>query len=181
MNNTFTIDYRGEEAIESRRVLNRALYGGRRFLPALGVVVPAVLYVGFVLHANWTVWMGEWTTTVIVAVGVVVLLYIRFAAPRLNRRLIARKSGAARQEGRRIDYEFTEDGYHIQTEFFTAFQKWAGVDRVIDDGSMLLIVLGPNAHFLPGRLFASKEARQEFVAWMIQRLPPDAQARSSMR
>jgi hypothetical protein len=174
----FTIDYRADEAAASRKALNRALYGGRRWMPAMGIIVPAALYVGFVLHANWTAWMGIWTTTVIVAVGVVVLLYIRFAAPRINRRLFERASGVARLEGRQIGYEFTEEGFHIRTEFFEGFQRWAGVDRVIDDGKMILIVLGPNANFLPGRLFASRRQRAEFAAWLLERLTPEARARS---
>ena len=92
--------------------------------------------------------------------GVVVLLYIRFAAPRINRRLFERASGVSRLEGRQIDYEFTDEGYHIRTEHFEGFQKWAGVDRVIDDGEMILIVLGPNANFLPGRAFCIEGAEE---------------------
>ena len=178
MNQQFTIDYRADEAAASRKVLNRALYGGRRWLPAMWILIPAALYVGFVLYANWTQFMGIWTTTVIVAVGVVVLLYIRFAAPRINRRLYERASGVARLEGRKIDYEFTDEGFHIRTVHFEGFQRWAGVDRVIDDGKMILIVLGPNANFLPQRLFVSKQQRKEFAAWLLERLPPEARARS---
>jgi hypothetical protein len=178
MNHSFHIDYRADEAAASRKALNRALYGGRRWLPAMGIAIPAALYVGFVLHANWTAWMGIWTTTVIVAVGVVVLLYIRFAAPRINRRLFERASGVARLEGRQIAYEFTDEGFHIRTEFFEGFQRWAGVDRVIDDGKMILIVLGPNANFLPARLFASKDQQREFAHWLLERLTPEARAKS---
>lgn len=181
MDRQFTIDYRADEAAASRKILNRALYGGRRWLPAMGIVIPAALYVGFVLHANWTAWMGTWTTTVIVAVGVVVLLYIRFAAPRINRRLFEQASGVTRLEGRQIAYEFTDEGFHIRTVHFEGFQRWAGVDRVIDDGKMLLIVLGPNANFLPERLFVSKDQRREFSAWLLARLTPEARARSRVR
>jgi YcxB-like protein len=181
MNQSFSIDYRADEAAASGRVLNRALYGGRRWMPAMGIIVPAALFVVFVLHANWTAWMGKWTTTAIVGVGVVVLLYIRFMAPRINRRLFARTSGVARLEGRPVAYEFTDQGFHIRTEFFEGFQKWAGVDRIIDDGRMLLIVLGSNANFLPARLFESKEHRKAFVAWLFERLTPEAQARSSVK
>jgi hypothetical protein len=181
LSQSFTIDYRAEEAAASRKILNRALYGGRRWLPAMGIVIPAAIYVVFVLHANWTFWMGVWTTPVIVAVGVIVLLYIRFAAPRINRRLFEQASGVSRLQGRKIDYEFTDEGFHIRTEFFEGFQRWAGVDRVIDDGRMILIVLGPNANFLPERLFVSREQRKEFTAWLLQRLTPDAQARSKVQ
>jgi hypothetical protein len=181
MNHSFHIDYRADEAAASRQVLNHVLYGGRRWMPAMGIVIPAALYIAFVFHANWTAWMGTMTTTVIVGVGVVVLLYIRFAAPRINRRLFARASGVAKLEGRQVGYEFTDLGFHIRTEHFEGFQKWAGVDRVIDDGRMILIVLGPNANFLPARLFASKEQRKEFLAWLLARLTPEARARSHVK
>ncbi len=178
MDLNFTIDYRSAEALASRRLLSRALYGGRRFVPALGIMIPAGLYLAFVLHANWTGWLGDYATYAILAVGVVVLLWIRFAAPRINRRMFARTSGVAQLEGRIIAYEFSDEGYHIRTEHFEGFQKWAGVDRIVDDGEMILLVLGPNAHFLPGRLFASPERRREFIAWALGKLAPEARARS---
>jgi YcxB-like protein len=179
MEKSFTYDYRSAEALGSRRALNRALYGGgRRWTPSMVLLIPALLYVGFALYSNWTMWLGDLTVFVIVGAGLALLVYIRFAAPRINQRLFARMSGVAALEGRTIAYEFGEDGYHIHTQHFDGFQRWAGVDRIVETKGMVLIVLGPNAHFLPARLFASAGSRREFVAWALQKLGPEARARS---
>jgi hypothetical protein len=179
MQTSFSYDYRSAEAIESRRVLSRAVYGGaRRWMPPLALLIPALLYVAFALYSNWTAWLGDRTLIVIVALGLALLIYIRFAAPRINRRLFAKASGVAALEGRKIAYEFGEDGYRIATEYFEGFQKWGGVDRIIERPDMVLIVLGANAHFLPGRLFASEADRRAFVDWALMKIHPEARARS---
>ncbi len=68
---------------------------------------------------------GKWTTTAIVGVGVVVLLYIRFAG-RASTGGCSRAPSAWRSaEGRQAGYEFTDQGFHIRTEHFEGFQKWA--------------------------------------------------------
>jgi hypothetical protein len=176
----FQFDYRGTEAALSRRILNRALYGGQKWGAAWPVVVPVLIYLGFAGHAYFTLWLGDMTAPVIVASGMVMLAYIRLAAPWFNRRRLARLSGAASIEGRQVAYEFEDEGFRIRTEHFEAFQKWAGVDRIIGRGGMVLIMLGPNAHFLPRRLFESEEEQREFLAWALQKLTPEAQARSKI-
>jgi hypothetical protein len=178
----FTCDYRSGEAAASRRILNRAIYNrGLRWLSASAILAPAVLYLVFAFHANWTAWMGEYTVTGIVGVGLLLLIYIRFAAPRINRSLFRRVSGVAALEGRKIEYEFGDEGYRIRTEHFEGFQKWAGVDRIVEKDGMVLIVLGPNANFLPARMFSSAAERGEFIAWALARLSPEAREKSVTR
>ena len=178
----FTCDYRGSEAATSRRILNRVIYRhAGRWAPHGAILVPAALYLVFAFMTNWTAWLGAYSLPAIIGVGILVLIYIRFAAPRLNQRDFARATGVAELEGREVSYEFGEDGYRIRTEHFEGFQKWAGVDRIIEEGGMILIVLGPNANFLPKRLFASAAERRDFVAWAVSHLSPAARLRSSVR
>jgi hypothetical protein len=182
MQTRFTLDYRSSEATASRRILNRAIYSrGLRWLSAAAILGPAIAYLAFVFHANWTAWMGEYTVTGIVGVGIVLLAYIRFAAPRINRFIFRRASGAAALEGRKVDYEFTEDGYRIRSEHFEGFQKWAGVERIVEGEGMVLFLRGPNANFIPGRAFSSAAERSEFVAWVLARLTPEAREKSVTR
>jgi hypothetical protein len=178
----FTCDYRGSEAAASRRLLNRAIYRGtRRWLPHLAVLVPALIFLGFAYYTNQSGWLGRYSLPAIVGFGILVLLYIRVAAPRLNQRDFVRASGFRELEGRRISYEFNEEGYRISTQHFEGFQKWSGVDRIIEESGMVLIVLGAGANFLPKRMFSSAAQRREFVAWAVSRLSPAARARSKIR
>lgn len=178
----FTCDYRGAEAAASRRILSRAIYRrAGRVLPHSAILIPALLYLGFAFYTNWSGWLGRYSLPAIVAIGIVVLIYIRFAAPEINKREFARASGVTELEGRRVSYEFNEEGYRIRSEYFEGFQKWAGVDRIIDEGGMVLIVLGASATFLPRRLFTSAGQRREFVSWAVSRLTPPARKRSSIR
>ncbi len=178
MQREFVLEYHGAEAARSRRLLHRALYGGRGPGIAWAIVVPAIAYLAFAAYAYVTLWPGDMTATVIIATGIALLAYIRLAAPWLNRRRFARLSGVASLEGRQMTYAFEEEGFRISTEHFEAFQKWPGVDRIIVRDGMVMIVLGPNVNFLPARLFPSNEARREFVAWILQKLTPEARARS---
>lgn len=178
MQREYVLDYRSAEAARSRRLLQSALYGGGRMGVAWAIIVPVVAYLGFAAHAYLTLWLGDITAPVIIAVGMALLAYIRLAAPWLNRRRFAKLSGVASLEGRQVRYEFEEEGFRIRTEHFEAFQKWPGVDRILVRDGMVMIVLGPNANFLPARLFPSKEARNEFTAWLLQKLTPEARARS---
>ncbi|RYG38106.1 MAG: YcxB family protein [Burkholderiales bacterium] len=178
MQREYTLDYRGAEAARSRRLLQRALYGGGRVGVSWAIILPVVAYLGFAAHAYLTLWLGDMTATAIIAAGMVLLAYIRLAAPWLNRRRFAKLSGVASLEGREVRYVFEEEGFRILTEHFEGFQKWAGVDRIIVRNGMVMIVLGPNANFLPARLFPSNEARREFCTWLLQKLTPEARARS---
>jgi YcxB-like protein len=178
----FTCDYRGSEAAASRRILNRVIYRHTgRWAPHGAILVPAALYLGFAFYTNWTAWLGTYSLPAIIGMGILVLIYIRFAAPRLNQRDFARATGVLDLEGREVSYEFDEEGYRIHTEHFEGFQKWAGVDRIIEEGGMILIVLGPNANFLPKRLFSSAAERRDFVAWAVSHLSPAARRRSIVR
>lgn len=177
METRFALDYRNAEAAQSRRALSRALYRAHRWGSA-AIVIPAVLYVAFAVHAWATLWPGTLTATVIIGAGLVLLIYVRVAAPILNRRRMARVSGLRDLEGRQVVYTFDDDGFRIETEHFDGFQKWAGVDRILVDQGTVLIVLGMNAHFVPGRLFTSAGQRREFVAWALQKLTPEARGRS---
>jgi hypothetical protein len=125
--------------------------------------------------------MGAYTVTGIVAVGVVLLMYIRFAAPRINQYIFRRASGAAALDGRKVEYEFTDEGYRIRSEHFEGFQKWAGVQRIVEGEGMVLFLRGPNANFVPARAFASDAERSEFVAWVLARLTPEAREKSVTR
>lgn len=182
MERRFTTDYRASEATASRRVLNRAIYSrSLRWLSAAAILAPAALYLAFVFHANWTGWLGAYTVTGIVGVGIVLLAYIRFAAPRINQRIFRRASGAAALESRRVEYEFTDEGYRIRSEHFEGFQKWAGVERIVEGEGMVLFLRGPNANFIPARAFSSDAERGEFVAWVLDRLTSEARQKSVTR
>ncbi len=84
-------------------------------------------------------------------------------------------------EGRKVSYEFGEEGYRIRADHFEGFQKWSGVDRIVEEGGMVLIVLGASANYLPRRMFPSSAHRREFVAWAVSHLSPEAQERSADR
>ena len=143
-------------------------------------MIPALLYVGFATHAWATLWAGTLTATAIIGAGLVLLIYVRVAAPILNRRRLARVSGLRDLEGRQITYTFNDEGFHIATEHFEGFQKWAGVDRMLVKQGTVLLVLGMNANFLPGRVFTSSLQQREFIAWALQKLSPEARARSQI-
>jgi hypothetical protein len=178
---SFTCDFRGAEAAASRRILNRTIYrSAGRWGPDAAILIPAALYLGFAFYTHWSAWLGDYSLSAIVGAGILVLMYIRFEAPRINQRLFAQASGVAALEGRKISYEFNDEGYRIRTEHFEGFQKWAGVDRIIVEAGMVLFVLGPNAHFLPKRLFTTSGQRREFVAWVVERLTPAARAKSKI-
>jgi hypothetical protein len=178
----FSCDYRASEATASRRVLNRAIYSrSLRWLSAAAILAPVALYLGFVFHANWTGWLGAYTATGIVGIGILLLAYIRFAAPRINERIFRRASGAAALEGRKVEYEFTDEGYRIRSEHFEGFQKWAGVERIVEGDGMVLFLRGPNANFVPARAFSSDAERGEFVQWALGRLTPEAREKSLTR
>jgi len=181
METRFSLDYRSAEAVAGRRLLNRTIYAGRRWISSAAIFVPGALYVAFAFYSNWSGWLGRYTLEIVVGVGILLLIYIRFAAPVLNRRLFRRISGVADLEGRLVDYEFSDEGYRIRTQHFEGFQRWAGVDRMIDDGDMLLFVIGPNANHLPRRAFSSRDQRRAFIAWAVGRLTPQARARSRLR
>lgn len=179
METRFTLDYRNAEAARSRRALSRALHRGHGWgSPA--IIIPALLYVGFATHAWATLWAGNLTATAIIGAGLVLLVYVRIAAPILNRRRLSRVSGLRDLEGREVTYTFNEDGFHIHTEHFEGFQKWAGVDRILVDDGAVVFVLGMNANFLPGRVFTSALQQREFVAWALQKLTPEARSRSQI-
>jgi F0F1-type ATP synthase assembly protein I len=173
----FTWQFSSNEASANARVLSRALYGKARatYVAVLVTSVAAVLGVTLVgVYLGW--WDDFSSAALIVGVGLAFLIS-RFVASRL-----AKRARSDREiEGRTVEYEFGEDGYRIHTETFEGFQKWAGVDRIIDAKGSILFVLGLNAHFLPDRLFASIDARREFLAWALDRISPEARARSGIR
>jgi hypothetical protein len=170
------------EASASRRILNRViLRRARRWMPHGAILVPAVLYVGFAFYTSWTLWLGTYSLPTIIALGILVLLYIRVAAPRFNQNDFIRAAGVSELEGRKVSYEFGDEGYRIRTDHFEGFQKWSGVDRIIEEGGMVLIVLGASANYLPKRMFSSSAQRREFVAWAVSHLPPQARVRSTHR
>src|SRR5262245_5363031 len=124
----FTIDYRATEALASRRALGRVLYGGPRWMAWLAIVLPAALFVAFAIHAWMTLWLGEMTSSIIVAACIGLVVYIRLVTPLIGRGQFRRLSGIRALEGSKVSYAFGEDGYRIVTEHFEGYQKWPGVD-----------------------------------------------------
>ncbi|HVY88349.1 MAG TPA: YcxB family protein [Hyphomonadaceae bacterium] len=178
MQTRFTYDYRRAELAGSAKVLNRALYGSGRTVYLLLATFPAFVLLGFIAVGAYSGWWGDWYLAAMLYGCAFVLIYSRFAAPAIRKRLMKPPTGQAALEGREIGYDFGDDGYRITTQYFEGFQKWAGVDRIIETPEMVLIVLGANAHFLPGRLFASDKDRRTFVDWALQKIHPEARARS---
>lgn len=178
MDRTFRYDFSIAEAAANARALNRALYGNARFAYAAVLAVSFVVVLGIALTGAYLGWWGDfYNAALIVGVGLALLLS-RFITSALRRRMAKRARAGHEIEGRRVDYTFGDDGYRISTETFEGFQKWAGVDRIIDGKGSVMFVLGLNAHFLPDRLFETPEARREFLVWAAGKLTPEARARS---
>lgn len=176
MDKTFSYAFNSNEAAANARVLSRALYSKARATYAAVLITSVAVVLGVALAGVYLGWWGDFSSAaLIVGIGLAFLIS-RFVASRL-----AKRARSGREiEGRTVEYEFGEDGYRIRTQTFEGFQKWAGVDRVIDAKGSILFVLGLNAHFLPDRLFASADARREFLAWTLDRISPEARARSGV-
>ena len=179
MEKQFTIDHRGAEAASSARALRREPHGSSRWTYALIAALPPIVLLGAAVAGVYLGWWGENYFTVVIGAAALAFLWTRLLSPLLRQKLLKPTGGVL--EGRMVEYEFGEDGYRIRTETFEGFQKWIGVDRIIDAKGSILFVLGMNAHFLPDRLFASPEARREFLDWALGRISPEARARSGRR
>ena len=178
MQTKFTWEFRSSEAAANSRLLARTLYGNAGFYYGLLTVLAPVLVMGVALVGVYHDWWGDYYPAAVIVAAMLVILILRLGRPWLRRVLFKPPHGGGEIEGRRVDYMFGEDGYRIETETFEGFQKWAGVDRIIDAKGSVMFVLGLNAHFIPDRLFASPEARREFLAWAAGKLMPEARARS---
>jgi hypothetical protein len=178
MEKNFRYDFSSAEAAANARVLARALYGNAGFIYAMLVTAASVSVLGIALAGSYLGWWGDYYIAAVIVAAALVLLLSRFVAPRLRRALFKPSHRGGEIEGRTVEYEFGEDGYRIRTQTFEGFQKWAGVDRIIDAKGSILFVLGLNAHFLPDRLFASVDARREFLAWAQGKISSEAQERS---
>lgn len=176
METRFTYDFRGAEAASSARALNRELHGSSRWTYTLAAALPPMALLGAALAGAYLGWWGDNYFTVVIGAAAIAFLWTRLVLPFLRRSMLKPSSGLL--EGRVVEYEFGEDGYRIQAETFEGFQKWAGVDRIIDAKGAILFVLGLNAHFLPDRLFASDDARREFLGWALGKISPEARAKS---
>jgi membrane protein implicated in regulation of membrane protease activity len=174
----FTWQFSSAEAAANARVLSRALYGHAGFIYAMLVTAASLAVLGVALAGSYLGWWGDYYIATVIVAAALVLLLSRFVAPWLRRTLFRPSHRGGEIEGRAVEYEFGDDGYRIRTETFEGFQKWAGVDRIIDTSGAILFVLGLNAHFLPDRLFASADARGEFLDWALNRISPEARARS---
>jgi hypothetical protein len=175
----FTIDFRGAEAVRSARALRRELHGSSRWTYMLAAALPPIALLGVAATGVYLGWWGESYFTVMIGAAAIAFLWTRLLSPLLGQKLLKPIGGLL--EGRMVDYEFGEDGYRIRTETFEGFQRWAGVDRIVDAKGSILFVLGLNAHFLPDRLFASPDARREFLDWALEKISTEARARSGIR
>jgi hypothetical protein len=179
METRFTLDYRSSEAAASARALNRELHDAARWNYALVATLPPVLLLGAALAGMYLAWWGDSYSTAVIGAAAVAFPWTRLVSPSLRRKLLKPSGGVL--EGRVVDYEFSEDGCRIRTEHFERSQKWAGVDRIIEESGMVLIVIGPNADFLPKRMFVSAAQRRDFVVQADFRLMPAARRRSVIR
>lgn len=177
MEKTFAFDYRKAEAAGATRALREASAASRRGRLLAINATPAVLVFLFCLASYVFGWWGEWLLTVSIIACMVGLGVTRLVSPWLRRKWAAPPARAS-LDGRRIAYAFEDTGYRISTEFFEGFQKWGGVERLVDGAEAILFVVGDHAHFLPHRLFASEAERRGFLAWALDRLMPEARARS---
>jgi hypothetical protein len=168
MQTRFDYDFRGAEAANSAKLLRGALHGSSRWTYALAAALPPVGLLGAAAAGVYLGWWGDNYFTVVIGAAAMAFLWTRLVSPLLRRKLLKPTGGVL--EGRVVGYEFGEDGYRIHTDTFEGFQKWAGVDRIIDAKGAILFVLGMNAHFLPDRLFASAEARREFLDWALGKI-----------
>lgn len=180
MDRTFTYAFNSIEAASNARALSRALYGNASFLYAVLVTGASIVVLGIALAGSYLGWWGQYYIAAVIIAAALILLLSRFVAPRLRRALFKPSHKGGEIEGRTVEYVFGEDGYRIRTETFEGFQKWAGVDRILDARGSILFVLGLNAHFLPDRLFATPEARHEFLVWALGKIAPEARAKSGI-
>jgi hypothetical protein len=177
MEKKFSYQFSGDEAAANARLLSRALYSNARATYVVVLVTSVAVALGIALAGAYLGWWGDFSSAaLIIGIGLAFLVS-RFVGSRLAKRA----HSSHEIEGRTVEYEFGEDGYRIRTRTFEGFQKWAGVDRIIDSKGSILFVLGLNAHFLPDRLFASAEARREFLLWALEKISPEAWARSGIK
>lgn len=154
--------------------LSKRLYGWRRYgfliyLVVMAGQIPAGMSLGRALDIP-APWMAAGLLTTVIATMVIYIRWCRTLLPNACRRL-----GAAEESDARITADDT--GLRIQGGIDMSV-PWTGVLMIAPSKTAWLFMIGGMACFAPRRFFADKAAERAFVAYCLQRIPPEARARS---
>jgi hypothetical protein len=171
---TFDYEFRVAERRVGSRLLRRQLYplkGANMVVVGVPIALAAIASLG--RYLGW--W--EVSAQLVGMVAALLLLFVlRYGLARMMRSIVPPSVMA--NEGRRIRFEFSDDGYTMTSEFFEGRQRWPGVFYMIAGEGLILFVISDMAHILPDRTFATPEDRKAFLAWALDRLTPEARALS---
>jgi hypothetical protein len=99
----------------------------------------------------------------------------------VNRWSARRIESARAREGQIIQFELRDDALLIASATGETVQRWEGVHHLIDSPDAIILVVGIAGHFIPARAFQTPEDRQSALEWILEHLPPEARARSTLR
>lgn len=177
---SFSFDYRGAEAVAHSRMLTRSLYTqGSRTSATMLALAPAVALFGAALLGFRLGWWGDYGVTALVVAAGGGIVLSRLTTQLVNARAYRKISGVASNEGMDVTYAFGDEGYAIRTPHFDGLQRWTGVDRIVAGGGAVMFVVGAHAHTVPARCFATTTERDDFLRWVLEKLTPEARARSA--
>ncbi|MFA7263643.1 MAG: hypothetical protein WC068_11540 [Caulobacter sp.] len=148
------------------------LYG--RAWTSIPLVILYVMAVATVVMAMNDYQAGGWTWLVL---AVALALYIgwAFIVPLLARRLWTRRGAASKEQTR---YRVEDDGLHVDSSVRTMVIHWPAVLQLVQGGPYWLVMLPEFACPLPRRLFADSAGEHAFIGACLERITPEARARS---
>jgi len=114
------------------------------------------------------------------AAAFVLLILLRVGQGRLRRGGSGLPPSVQAQEGLKVTFEFSDDGYRITSDYFEGFQRWPGVYCILADETLIVFLISDIGHVLPVRALASADERASFLRWALDRLSPEARARSEV-
>jgi len=174
---TFDYEFRVAERRAGARLLRRVLYPARRIDFNVVILIGPVALAAVALAGRFLGWWDETGQFLGLVAAFAFLLLLRFGLRQMARKAPPPASVQA-NEGRQVKFVFSETGYSMTSEFFDGMQRWPGVHCIIAGEGVTLFVISDMAHILPDRTFATPADRTAFLAWALERLTPEAQARS---
>jgi hypothetical protein len=121
-------------------------------------------------------------TPLFAGAGVVTGVFAGRPLVMLANRWSARRIESARvREGQTTRFELRNDALLIASATGETVQRWEGIHHLIDSPDALILVVGIGAHFIPAHAFQTPEDRQSALEWILEHLPPEAKARSTLR
>ncbi len=153
--------------------LRRHLFGAKRFLPWLFLVIYIVALFG--VGALFDAFLPSATLFAIFALAAGSLyLWIRYCRGMAPKAWLARGVPPVSN----VVFRFEDAGIVITGPVSETRLAWNGVSQVTRDKAYWLFI-GPGlAYFLPVRFFADRNAEQAFLEACLDRLTPEARART---